>query len=173
MKPTNSSSRVPGLESSRSTSRPTHFLANAFPAPAILFNELLRRIELSRDGAEHKQRELGRGLCQHIGSVGKGNSKPVGRRAVDVVYADCHLRDYAQATLPCFKDFFVDGIAQRSNERVYAAARLFDDKRFRRRIDLRIYLDLVSPLAQPVNSLPSDIGRSKYSYSIAGHNEGK
>ncbi len=120
----------------------------------------LGRVELPRDGAEDEERELRGGVGEDVGRVRERDAVAVGGGAVDVVEPDRHLRhDLEGGGGAGGEHLLVDAVAQRRHESVDAGAHLLEDELLRRRLDLRVDLEVPPPLAQARESLSADVAR--------------
>ena len=84
--------------------------------------------------------------------MGERDAIAVGIFAIDIVKADRVLRHNFEAPLPRLEDLGVDGIAQGGDVRVNAAAHLLQDQLLGRGFRMRVNLDLIAALAQPVSA---------------------
>ena len=71
------------------------------------------------------QRELGCRVIQNFRCVCERDLVTVGVGAIDIVKANCDLRDHFQRAFTRFKHFCIDGVAQCGDQSVDAAGNFF------------------------------------------------
>jgi len=129
--------------------------------PAILPHQLFPVPQFAGEGSQNKKREFGRGLGEHVGSVGERNLVAIGIGAVDVIEPNRKLGHNFQRSLPCFEHLSVDLVANRGDETIHAAAQLLEDHLLRRRLGMRIDLDLIASGTQDIQRFFADVTGGK------------
>ena len=104
----------------------------------------------ARENAHHKKSELGGRFRQHVSRVREWDFVSIGVGAVDVVESHCDLRHDLECSLPGFKYFGVDWIAQSGDQAVDAALYFFDDQLLRRRFRPLVNFEIIAALAHTV-----------------------
>src|SRR5438552_15224535 len=126
--------------------------------PLVTAHVVFGAPQLAGERPHHEKSKFGRGFGEHLGGMSEGDFVVVGVSAIDVVEADGKLRDDFEVSFTGLENFSVDGIAQGGDESVYAAAQLFDNGFLRWRLGAGIDLNLVTALAQQIESFADIAG---------------
>ena len=118
--------------------------------PAVLTYQLFPVPQFARERSQNKECELGGSLGENVRSVGERNFVAIGIGAVDVVESNGQLGDNLQRAFPCLEDLGVDLVADGRDESVHSGAQLLENHLLRRRLRMRIDLDLIFAVAQYV-----------------------
>src|SRR5260370_5930255 len=140
-------------------------------SPPIFAHQLFAVPKTPRERAHHEEGELGGGVGEDVGGVGERNLVAIGIGAIDVVKAHGELSDDFERALSRLKDFSVDGITQRSDQAIDAAADSLYNQLLRRSFRTRIDFEIVSLFAKAIFRRIADVSAGEDAGSLGGHRQ--